>query len=75
MENIVKNSGYGAKDFFIYAMSGTNDFAYSGFTNQINAMLATDTFIRSNNEREGNIVYNVKEGYSHDGQSRKRVFL
>ena len=74
MENIVKQSGYGADDFFIYAMSGTNDFAYSGFTGQINAMLATDTFIKADNEKEGNLAYNVKEGYSHNGLAQTEYF-
>ena len=74
MENIVKNSGYGNKDFFIYAMSGTDDFAYSGFTSQIDAMLATDTFIEADNERDGNLAYNVKEGYSHNGMAQTEYF-
>ena len=74
MENVVKNSGYGVKDFFIYAMSGTNDFAYSGFTSQINAMLATDTFTEADNEKEGNLAYRVKEGYSHDGRAQTEYF-
>ena len=32
-------AGYGSEDFFIYAMSGTEDFAYAAFTNQIQAMI------------------------------------
>ena len=74
MEDIVKRSGYSANDFFIYAMSGTSDFAYSGFTSQINAMINTETFVRSDNERDGNIAYNVKEGYSHNGQAQREYF-
>ncbi|MDE7263371.1 MAG: hypothetical protein K2N64_01740 [Anaeroplasmataceae bacterium] len=74
MENIVKKSGYTANDFFIYAMSGTNDFAYSGFTAQINAMLATDTFIKADNKKDGNLAYNVKEGYSHNGMAQIEYF-
>lgn len=74
MESIVKNSGYSNKDFFIYAMSGTNDFAYSGFTGQINAMLATDTFMEADNENDGNLAYNVKEGYSHNGMAQTEYF-
>lgn len=34
MDNIVENSGYADDDFFIWGMSGTNDFAYSSFTAQ-----------------------------------------
>lgn len=39
MESLVIDAGYGPKDFFIYAMSGTEDFAYAAFTNQIQSML------------------------------------
>lgn len=34
------DSGHKPEDFFIYAMSGTEDFAYAGFSSQIEAMLA-----------------------------------
>ena len=37
-ESVIKNSGYEWDDFFIFAASGTNDFAYSGFKNGIEAM-------------------------------------
>lgn len=74
MENMVKASGYSEKDFFIYAMSGTNDFAYAAFTNQIQAMLKTNTFIQANNEAEGNLFYSVKEGYSHNGRAQTEYF-
>lgn len=74
MENIVKQSGYNRNDFFIYAMSGTNDFAYSGFDSQINAMLSTETFIRANKEQKGNLAYNVKAGYSHNSLAQTEYF-
>lgn len=74
MEKIVKESGYGDRDFFIYAMSGTDDFAYAGFTNQIDAMLATDTFTEADNEKEGNLAYRVKDGYSHNGLAQREYF-
>lgn len=36
-ESVIKDSGHKWDDFFIFAASGTNDFAYSGFKNGINA--------------------------------------
>ena len=37
-------------------------------------MLAIDTFIESDNERDGNLAYNVKEGYSHNGMAHMEYF-
>lgn len=68
MDSIVKESGYGADDFFIYAMTGTEDFDYAAFTNQIQAMLAVPdgSFIAANREQDGNLAFRVQEGASHD---------
>lgn len=68
MGDIVTDTGYDADDFFIYAMSGTEDFAYSGFTAQIAAMagLSNGVFVEADQEREGNLAYRVVEGNSHD---------
>ncbi len=64
---LVKNQGYTADDFFIFAASGTNDFAYSSFKAQIQAMAANQMFTVADNEQEGNLYFLEKEGYSHDG--------
>lgn len=71
MEKLVTDSGYGAKDFFIYAMSGTKDFAYTAFTNQIQAMLNAPggIFMEADNENDGNLAYRVQEGNAHDGEA------
>lgn len=71
MEQLVTDAGYGPKDFFIYAMSGTEDFAYAAFSAQIQAMLDAPggTFIESNNESGGNLAYRVQEGNAHDGNA------
>lgn len=74
MDRIVKQSGYEKEDFFIWGISGTNDFAYSQFTSQMNAMFEANYFIKANNEKEGNIYYSVKEGYSHDGKASTEYF-
>lgn len=60
MDNIVKQAGYSKDDYFIWGMSGTNDFAYSGFTSQMNAMFNAEYFIKANNENDGNIFYSIK---------------
>lgn len=60
----VTASGHAPEDFFIFACTGTDDFEYRNFTNQIEGMLAQP----SGNFVEGeNIVFCVKEGYSHSG--------
>ena len=74
MDNIVENSSYADDDFFIWGMSGTNDFAYSQFTAQTNAMFEAEHFTRASSEAEGNIAYTVKEGYSHNAQAQQEYF-
>jgi len=58
-------------DFFIFAATGTDDFACSQFTNQINGMLGQESvnFREADNETEGNLAFRIKEGYSHDGRA------
>lgn len=69
MEKLVTDSGYGSEDFFIYAMSGTEDFSYLSFTQQIQAMLDAPggIFKEADSERDGNLAYRVQEGNAHDG--------
>lgn len=66
MDTIVKASGYAWDDFFIYAVSGTDDFAYSAFRSQIASMRTQDSFRYADNEAEGNLTLRVREGYTHD---------
>ena len=42
MASLVRESGYDWDDFFIFAASGTDDFAYSSFKSQIQAMADVD---------------------------------
>ncbi len=70
MADMVMEQGYGSKDFFIYAMSGPDDFAYDAFKKQIEAMgEVSDTFIYGNNETEGNLAFREMEGYPHGPQA------
>jgi len=54
-----------AKDFYIYAGTGSNDIAYPNMTPQIEAMKKlTDVFIYCDNFKDGNLYYCVyPEGY------------
>lgn len=68
MAAIVRDSGHSSEDFFIFAASGTEDFAYSAFKRQIEAMgnAADGTFIFADNEQDGNLAFREREGYVHD---------
>ncbi len=65
----VTASGYQPEDFFIYAMTGSNDFECSNFTNQMEGMLSMESgnFVQADNETDGNLAFRIKEGNSHDG--------
>lgn len=71
MAELVRSSGHGPEDFFIFSASGTNDFAYSSFKTQIMAMgnVSDGTFMFANNETDGNLSFLEREGYSHDGKA------
>lgn len=70
MDEIVKNFGRTWDEFFILAMTGTDDFAASAFERQIESMREyTESFRYSDSESEGNLTYRIKEGYSHDGKA------
>lgn len=71
MADLVRQQGHDADDFFVFAASGTNDFAYSAFKAQIMAM-GNDSdgmFTFANNESDGNLSFREREGYSHDGKA------
>ena len=67
-ESVIKDSGHDWDDFFIFAASGTNDFAYSGFKNGIDAMRESNSglFRFADNEAEGNLYYLESDG-DHSG--------
>lgn len=69
MVSIVKDSGHTWDDFFIFAASGTDDFAYSAFKSQITAMANAEdgVFRYADNEQEGNLYFLEQEGGVHSG--------
>ena len=76
MASLVQDSGHEWNDFFIFAASGTEDFAYSSFKNQIEAMADVNdgTFRYANNEREGNLYFLEQEGGTHSGEYAMEYF-
>ncbi len=71
---MVRNQGYTADVFFIFAASGTSDFVYISFKAQIEAMASNEMFTMADNEQEGNPYFLEKEGYSHDGYAAMTYF-
>ena len=71
MADLVRQQGYSAQDFFIFAASGTDDFAYSAFKAQIMAMANNSggMFKLVKNESEGNMSFLEREGYKHDAKA------
>lgn len=65
----VTASGHEADEFFIYALTGSEDFEYSHFTSQMEGMFSmkSENFISIDENENGNIAFRVKEGYAHDG--------
>ncbi len=76
MASLVQDSGHEWNDFFIFAASGTEDFAYSSFKNQIEAMADVNdgTFRYANNERQGNLYFLEQEGGTHSGEYAMEYF-
>lgn len=71
MADLVRQQGYSSQDFFIFAASGTDDFAYSAFKAQIMAMANNSggMFKLAKNESEGNMSSLEREGYKHDAKA------
>ena len=65
LSNYVSNAKYG-KDFYIYAMTGSRDIAYTAMNNQLSAMRETNEFKFGTNSSNGNISFQVLEGATHD---------
>jgi hypothetical protein len=68
VSSIVKHSDYTNRDFFIYAMTGTEDFTHPAFKSQIEAMAALEdgTFVLGDSEDQANLAYRERSGGRHD---------
>lgn len=55
-------------DYFVFIMTGTNDFAYSYDSERAEQMSESGYFTSIDEDSEnGNFAFRVKDGYSHDG--------
>ena len=68
---VVRESDYAPDDFFIFTASGTADFAYAAFKQQVMTMGNVDggIFRFADNERDGNLAFREKAGYEHTYQA------
>lgn len=64
--NMVREQGFGPRDFFVFSMSGPDDFACSALKAQIDSMgQQTDTFRFADREADGNLAWREMAGYPH----------
>jgi glutamine cyclotransferase len=61
--------GYGQSGYFVWVITGTEDFAYRYDENRVELMRNRPHFTEHGKEGNGNFAYSVKEGYSQDGLS------
>lgn len=66
MAEIVTKNGYGPDDFYINAMSGSEDYAKGGLSAQIEAMSRQEMFTADKDKSKGNIYYREFSGGKHD---------
>lgn len=68
IDRAVTESGHHPMDFFLLTITGTEDFAGSGFTNLVENLtsMPSGNFILADNEADGNIAFRQKEGYAHN---------
>ncbi len=63
----ISESGYNTDEYFIYTSTGDEDFAYEALDTMLTSMKElNDTFVFTDNFAEGNIHYDLAEGYLHD---------
>lgn len=67
LADAVKDSGFTAKDFYIYTGCGGSDMAKPNLEPQVEAMKElSDTFIYCDNFADGNFYHCLFEGGGHD---------
>ncbi len=59
--------GHNRDDYFVFVMTGTDDFAYSYDKGRTDLMRASKYFSDVDKNGTGNFAFRVKEGYSHGG--------
>lgn len=59
--------GHGPDDYFVFVMTGTDDFAYSYDKDRTDLMRTFAGFADVDGKAAGNFAFRVKAGYSHGG--------
>lgn len=66
LNNAISNSKYKGTDFFVYALTGTEDIAYNAEGHMIQAMRQyADNFIFDKDKTKGNYYFSVLDGGVH----------
>jgi hypothetical protein len=61
--------GHDPNDYFVFVMTGTDDFAYSYDKDRTDLMRTSAYFTDVDDKADGNFAYRVKKGYSHGGNA------
>ncbi len=59
--------GHNPDDYFVFVMTGTDDFAYPYDKGRTDRMRSSKYFSDVDDKATGNFAFRVKEGYSHGG--------
>ena len=66
LADVVRKSGYEPHEYYIFSAAGTQDFAYPGLHDQIEAMRQlSDVFPYSSDPAKGNLYFIAGEGGTH----------
>ncbi len=66
LASVIRRAGYGPNDVSVFCATGTEDMAYGGMVNQINAMRKEDNIFLSNADlNKGNFYFMTLEGGTH----------
>jgi len=69
LDRVARKSGYSTDDYFIYALTGTDDIAFPALNGQIEAMKNyPDSFIYDSDFSKGNLYFSLTEGGVHNFQ-------
>ncbi|MEA4846059.1 MAG: alpha/beta hydrolase-fold protein [Clostridiaceae bacterium] len=60
-------AGHNPDDYFVFVMTGTDDFAYSYDKDRTDLMRKSAYFTDVDDEADGNFAFRIKNGYSHGG--------
>ena len=65
--------GYKPNDYFVFIMTGTDDFAYDYDKNRANLMKNSEYFSDIDDNASGNFAFRVKNGYYMMGKQQRNI--